>query len=110
MKKALVRTAKPRFGFRPLSLRARLGGSFVMLALVAGVGFAGSRPAHTAGGPIPVSVGNVVQNSDVDNSDQQPFQITLQPDSGTSRVSDDSYVVPAGKRLVIEYYSAKRLL
>jgi hypothetical protein len=48
-----------------------------------------------------------VPGRDVDNPAQQPFQWTLSPYSGTSNTGTDSFVVPAGKRLVIEYYSAQ---
>ena len=73
--------------------------------MLAAVGLFASRPAHTAGGPIPVTVSNTVQNHDIDNPALQPFQVTLAP-SGANP-STDSYTVPAGKRFVIEYYSAQ---
>ena len=68
---------------------------------------AASRPAHTAGGPIPVNVANTVPTTDLDSPDQQPFQYTLSPSSITSNSATDSYTVPAGKRVVIDYYSAQ---
>jgi hypothetical protein len=77
-------------------------------ALVTGVGlFASSRPAHTAGGQVPVTVANTVPTTDLDSPDQKPFQITLSPSSSTSNVGEDTYTVPAGKRVVIDYYSAE---
>ncbi len=107
MKKTLIRLASPA----PASRRkfgVRLGGSLALLAALAAVGlFASSRPAHTAGGPIPVNVANTVQTQNVDNPDQQPFQVTLIPYSGTLSSSTDSFTVPAGKRAVIDYYSAQ---
>ena len=77
MKKTLIRTAKPRFGFKPLSFRARLGGSLVVLTLVTGIGLAASRPAHTAGGPVSVSVANTpLPTVPTDEAaPRQPFQM-----------------------------------
>jgi len=36
----------------------------------------------------------------------QPFQVTLSPHSSTTNNATDYFTVPAGKRLVIEYYNA----
>jgi hypothetical protein len=48
-----------------------------------------------------------VPERDFDNPARQPFQYTLSPSSGSSSSASDTYQVPAGKRLVIEYYSAQ---
>ncbi len=37
----------------------------------------------------------------------QPIQLTLSPSSNSSHQATATYTVPAGKRLVIEYYSAQ---
>lgn len=107
MKKTLVCTPEAQLGFQAISFRARLGGSLVMLALVAGIGFAASRPAHTAGGPIPVTVANTPLLTTLTEpaAPTQPFQYLFQTvDSGPH--TSQSIVVPAHKRLVIEYISA----
>jgi hypothetical protein len=44
---------------------------------------------------------------DVDEGALQPFQASLLPHSSSSGQGIDSVTVPAGKRLVIEYYSAQ---
>jgi hypothetical protein len=66
--------------------------------------------AHTPGAT-PVTVENPatspVPTTDVNESALQPFQATLFPHSSTSNESTDSFTVPAGKRLVIEYYSSQ---
>jgi hypothetical protein len=71
-----------------------------------------TRPVRSTTTPVTdvlVTNGNSkpVHNSDIDNPAQQPFQWTLSPYSGTSNSADQTFVVPAGKRLVIEYYSAQ---
>lgn len=53
MNKFLTHTLGPR-------LLAGLG----TLTLLAGIGLLASRPAHTTGGPVPVTVTNPVQNRD----------------------------------------------
>ena len=91
------------------SFAPRLLAGFGTAALVAGVGlFASSRPAHTAGGPVPVTVANTVQNHDADNPARQSVQFVIQPDTyGTGlNVAVTSIPVPAHKRFVIEYVSA----
>ena len=93
----------PRF----FSTAPRLLAGFGSLALLTSIGFFASRPAHTAGGPIAVTVGNVVRSSNVDSPDQQPFQIVMAPHSNFSRFADEAYAVPPGKRLVIDYYTAR---
>ena len=58
----LLRILTPRY-FAAVSL----------LALLAAVGLFASRPAHTAGGPVPVTVSNTVQNRDTEGPARQPF-------------------------------------
>src|ERR1700730_15588910 len=61
--------------------------------------------------PVPATVVNPtdspVPTTDVNNPALQPFQINLLPHSPTSSQATDTYTVPAGKRLVIEYYSSQ---
>lgn len=80
------------------------------VALVAAVGlFASSRPARTAGGPIPVAVANVpLPTHPTDEAaPTQPFQMLLQPVSDTASSVSQNFTVPAHKRLVIEFVSAE---
>ena len=81
----------------------RLLAGFGTAALVAGVGlFASSRPAHTAGGPIPVTVSNAPLG--VTSTEGQPVEVYV--DANTSPSSSNLvYTVPAGKRLVVESMS-----
>jgi len=44
---------------------------------------------------------------DVDEGALQPFQASLLPHSSNAGQATDYFTVPAGKRLVIEYYSAQ---
>jgi hypothetical protein len=72
------------------ALTPRLLAGVGLIALLGAVGLVSSRPAHTAGGPVPVTVANSplnVQNHDADNAARQPFQASTQ------------YVIPAGKYL-----------
>ena len=92
------------YSLRPLA--PRLFAGIGLLALLAAFGLFASRPAHTAGGPVPVTVANTVMNRDLDNSARQPFQTTLQPFSITGYTASDSFTVPAHKRLVIEFVSS----
>ena len=96
------------------SFAPRLLAGFGTAALVAAVGlFASSRPAHTAGGPIPVTVANTVPTTAADGPAKQPFQATtlyiIPSNSSTGHLDTVDYikdiVVPAGKRLVIQTVS-----
>ena len=111
----------PLYTFAP-RLLAGLGTA----ALVAGVGlFASSRPARTAGGPIPVTVGNTVAIAAAtplptvaaDNPDKQPFAafIEIKFETGSQNGAADfnirgtqTFQVPTGKRLVIDSASLYR--
>ena len=83
-------------------LTPRLMAGFSSLALLASIGLFASRPAHTAGGPVPVTVANTITNHDLDNAARQPFGIRVFPSSSSAA----TFVVPAGKRLVIQQISA----
>jgi len=89
-------------------LAPRLLAGFGTLTLLAGIGLFASHPAHSGGGPVPVTVTNSlnVQNHDADNAARQPFQTTLFPYSITGYTASDSFTVPAHKRLVIEFVSS----
>ena len=81
------------------------------LTLLAGIGLFASRPAHTAGGPVAVSVANTplaVLNRDTDNPARHAVGDTLNLGSESlGKVLVGSlYTVPANKRLVIEHLSA----
>jgi len=85
----------------------RLFAGLGLAALLGAVGLVSSRPAHTAGGPIAVSVANTPLLATLTEpaAPTQPFQHQFQPtSSGTG--AEESIVVPAHKRLVIEYVSA----
>ena len=89
--------------YRPFAPRLLAG--FVLLALLASIGLFASRPAHTAGGPVPVTVTNsplyaVTRASD--DPAQQPVSVSIDLQS----IDVNLYTVPVGKRLVIEYLSA----
>ncbi len=85
----------------------RLLAGFGTLTLLAGIGLFASRPAHTAGGPVPVFVANTVQNRDVDNSARQPFHTESIIGFNGSSANQVLTQVPAGKRLVIESLTAE---
>ena len=103
------------------SLAPRLLAGVGLAALLGGIGLFASRPAHTAGGPVPVTVANSslnVQNRDQDNAARQPFQASTRyviPAGSNSGVLDTAngnvdIAVPLGKRLVIQtvsYYVAQ---
>ena len=103
------------------TLAPRLLAGFGTAALLASVGLFASRSAHTAGGPVPVTVANSslnVQSHDADNAARQPFQASTRyviPNGTNSGVLDTAngnvdIVVPPGKRLVIQtvsYYVAQ---
>ena len=89
----------------PLHLSPGLLAGFGTLTLLAGIGLAASRPAHTAGGPIAVTVANTpLSTTAFDNPAQQPFQETERlEDNGINTAFG---TVPAKKRLVIESVAA----
>ena len=89
------------------SFAPRLFAGFGTLTLLAGIGLLASRPAHTAGGPIAVNVANTPLLTTLTEpaAPTQPFQYLFQTTDAGPRTSR-SIVVPAHKRLVIEYISA----
>ena len=91
----------------PRSLTPRFFAGVGIAALVASIGLVSSRPAHTAGGPIAVTVANspLLTTLTEPAAPTQPFQYLFQTVDNGPRTSQ-SIVVPAHKRLVIEYISA----
>lgn len=88
-------------------LAPRLVVGLGLLALLGSIGLASMRPAHTAGGPVPVTIANTVQNKDLDNPARQPVQASENVSGALGDVlSGTVYLVPTGKRLVVEYASA----
>ena len=88
------------YSLRPLAPRLLAG--IGLLALLAAVGLFASRPAHSVGGPVPVTVTNTpLAVSSLDNPARQPVE--LQPFLSSVGQTSTFYTVPAGKRLVIEY-------
>ena len=118
MKKANIRSAQSRSGHAPGLLRLRRAGVVVLSVLIGGLGLLASRPAHTVGGPIPVTVANTplaTTPTDV-AAPQQPFtaRTVYLIQSGTEFGDLDTgegykeIAVPAGKRLVIQTVSVSR--
>lgn len=89
------------------SFAPRLLAGFGTLTLLTSVGLFASRPARTAGGPVPVTVSNTVLNRDADRSTRQPFQQLTQVVFSSFVGAGQFAQVPAGKRLVIESLSAR---
>ena len=85
-------------------LAPRLLAGFGTAALVTAVGlFASSRPAHTAGGPVPVTVANSsLVVTDADAARQSINGTVVLSGTTFSAPSGTLYTVPANKRLVIE--------
>ena len=89
----------------PSLLGSRLLAGVSMLTLLASLALFASRPAHTAGGPIPVSVANTpLATRSEDSEVRQPFQTEIPFFQGTTSGFSDfgSFTVPAGKELVIQ--------
>ena len=85
--------------------RGRVVSGLALIGLLAGLGLFVSRPAHTAGGPIPVSVANTpLATTATDSPAKQPFQQTLVITS--NGLYTKFATVPVGKRLVIESMTA----
>ncbi len=92
---------------RPFAPRLLAG--FGTLALLASIGLFASRPAHTAGGPVPVAVTNAVQERD--SPPRQPVEVNfLLSSTGGQDIFKTMYTVPAGKRLVVEYVTARSFI
>ena len=103
------------YSLRPLAPRLMAG--FGTLALLAAVGLFASRPAHSGGGPVPVTVTNTVSNRDTEGPARQPFVATLALKilNGNSTGSNNSlpngtqtFPVPVGKRLIVQTISMYR--
>ena len=84
------------------SLGPRLLAGVGLLALLGGIGLASSRPAHTAGGPVPVTVANSPLG--VTSTEGQPVEVYVFANPSPSS-SNLVYTVPAGKELVVESMS-----
>ncbi len=87
--------------FSTYALGPRLLAGFGTLTLLTGIGLLSSRPGHTTGGPVPVTVTNSIQNRD--SSARQPVDTFMTINgSGLGSASNLVYKVPAGKQLVVE--------
>ena len=101
------------------SLAPRLLAGFGTAALLGAVCLVSSRPAHTAGGPVPVTVSNTpLAVTPTDATVQQPFTanvvITIPngSDEGTDNggtIGAQAIPVPAGKRLIVQTVSQYRV-
>ncbi len=90
-----------------LTLRNRLFATAVTIAALGVLVSTLAPRAKSAGGAVAVQVTGTTVVSDTDNAARHPFQIALSPSSTVSSSATDSYTVPAGKRLVIEYISCQ---
>ena len=115
MKKSLTHTPAPRQTRPHYPLTVKVIGGLTLVSLIAGLGLLASRPAHTAGGPIAVSVANTplaTKPTDV-AAPQQPFTASTDYvfQNGEALGSLDTaggyagIAVPAGKHLVIQTVS-----
>ena len=96
----------------------RLLAGFGTLTLLGGIGLLSSRPARTAGGPVPVNVSNLpLPTTPTDlAAPSQPFQASttyeIKPGLISGSVASDflytDITVPAGKRLVIQTVGVER--
>jgi hypothetical protein len=84
------------------SVLAALGIAALIVVLAAN-----TRITHASGGPVVVQVFGTASTQDVNNPDLQPVQFNLLPHSLTSNQNAAFFTVPAGKRLVIDYYSSQ---
>ena len=83
----------------------RLLAGFGTVALLGAVCLVSSRPAHTAGGPIAVSVANIpLATTPTDNPAKQGFQFEAEVymDTAVRQNGMQIYTIPPGKRLVID--------
>ena len=119
MKKAPAHVPASSPGRVPIIRRVRLAGGLAAASLIAGLGLLASRPAHTAGGPIAVSVANTpLATIPTDEAaPRQPFQgsttyVIKDHEYFGDADSDDGFneiKVPAGKRLMIQTVSIRKL-
>ena len=107
MKKVILRPSAPLAVGTLSTLRIRIAGGLTLLSLLAGIGLFASRPAHTAGGPVPVTVANApLATRPIDiATPAQPFakRMDLIIDKG---IAKGTFTVPANKRLVLTYVSS----
>ncbi len=89
------------------SLTPRLLAGFGTAALLAGIGLVASRPAHTAGGPVPVTVANTpLTTRPIDiATPAQPFALRMDLTFTDGYVAK-TFTVPANKRLVLTYIAS----
>ena len=99
------------------SFGSRLLAGVGTLTLLATIGLFASRPAHTAGGPVPVTVANApLAVTAADNPAKQPFQAFVSIGlpkgqtfaTGQNTPTGRTIPVPVGKRLVIQMVSVWR--
>ena len=79
------------------------------LTLLTGIGLLASRPAHTAGGPISVSVANAsLATTPTDNPAKKgvQFSVNLVIGANYTQAAQFLYPVPTGRRLVIDSVTA----
>ena len=103
MKKALAQNYPAQTVRKPNTLRVRLVTGFGTLALLAAIGLFASRPAHTAGGPVPVAVTNTsLAVTDADAARQAVSGTLILTDSASNGTL---FTIPSDKRLVMETVS-----
>ena len=103
-----LRSSFLRSSFLRSSLAPRLLAGVGLAALLGTAALVSMRPAHSVGGPVPVAVTNaplLTTPTDLAGP-SQPFQRLFQPQAPNGARVSQSIVVPAHKRLVIEYVSA----
>lgn len=107
MKKTLTHNHALRTTRKPITLRVRLISGLTLLGLLAGIGLFASRPAHTAGGPVPVVVANTpLTTRSVDiATPAQPFALRMDLTFTDGYVAN-TFTVPANKRLVLTYIAS----
>lgn len=92
------------------TIHSRILASAGILSLLGTIGLLSSRPAHSGGGPVPVTIANTpVPTNPTDVAvPSQAIQFLSQPDTyGTNSLEAENDIqVPAHKRLAIEYISA----
>ena len=105
--KIILRPAALRPAGTPQTLRIRVASGLALLGLLTAVGLFASHPAHSVGGPVPVTVTNApLATRPIDiATPAQPFakQMDLTFAGGTA---SQSFPVPANKRLVLTYISS----
>ena len=89
------------------TLAPRLLAGFGTLTLLAAVGLFASRPAHTAGGPVPVAVANTPLATRLVDiaTPAQPFALRMDL-TFADGFAEKTFTVPANKRLVLTYISS----